>query len=84
MVRTSGSSAAWAMNRSADEVKLSYGWWTSMSPARITANTSAGSSSSGGRSRAGVTGVHGASLRSGRSVATSCEEGRQVEHPLIS
>ena len=34
IVRTSGSSAAWAMNRSTDAANESYGWWTRMSPAR--------------------------------------------------
>ena len=57
-----GSSAAWVMNRSTDAANDSYGWWTRMSPARIAANMSAGSSSSGGRSRGGVTGVHGGAL----------------------
>ena len=54
IVRTSGSSAAWVMNRSTDAANDSYGWWTRMSPARMAAKTSAGSSSSGGTRRGGV------------------------------
>ena len=52
-----------------------------MSPARIAANTSAGSSSSGGTRRGGVTGAHGATLRSGRSRSMSWPKPGQVEHP---
>ena len=48
IVRTSGSSAAWEMNFSTEAVNDSYGWCRKMSPARICANRSTGSSSSVG------------------------------------
>ena len=51
-----------------------------MSPARMAANTSTGSSSSGGTRRGGVTGVHGALLRSGRSRSDDPPQAGQVQH----
>ena len=84
MVRTSGSSAAWVMNRSTDAANDSYGWWTRMSPARIAAKTSAGSSSSGGMSRGGVTGDQGTGLRSGRSSSAIAHSPVRSSIPLTS
>ena len=52
MARTSGSSAAVWMNRSTEVAKLSYGWWRSMSPSRITSKMFRGAAS-----RAGVAGM---------------------------
>ena len=51
-----------------------------MSPARMAAKTSTGSSSSAGTRRGGVTGVHGGRWRSGRSRSAICEQAGQVEH----
>ena len=79
-MRTSGSSAAWVMNRSTDAANDSYGWWTRMSPARIAAKTSAGSSSSGGRSRGGVTGVQGGALEVRPVEVGDLPQAGEVEH----
>ena len=53
-------------------------------PARIAAKTSAGSSSSGGRSRGGVTGDHGTGLRSGRSSSAIAHRPVRSSMPLTS
>ena len=54
------------MSSSTEAVKESYGWWTSTSRSRMTANRLR-SSSAASISRAWVTGVHGSSFSSGRS-----------------
>ena len=84
IVRTSGSSAACDTNRSTEAVNDSYGWWSSRSPARITANTSTGSSSSGGSRRCGTTGTWTGALRSGRSRSTSCHRAVRSIIPATS
>ena len=52
-----------------------------MSPARIAAKTSAGSSSSGGTRRGGVTGVQGAGSEVGPVELGELAQAGQVEHP---
>ena len=84
MERTSGSAAAREMNCCVEAAKLSYGWWTSRSPARIAAKMSTGSSSSGGMSRGGTTGAYGGSLRSGRSSPAICHRLVWSSMPPIS
>ena len=81
IVRTSGSSAACAMNRSTDAVNDSYGWWTSRSPARICANRSTGSSSSCGVSRGGMTGCVRRRLEVRAVEVDELPQGGEVEHP---
>ena len=56
------------MNASTEVLNDSYGWCTSTSCSRIAANRS-GASSSLGANRGLVTGAHGSSFRSGRSIA---------------
>ena len=52
-----------------------------MSPARMAAKTSAGSSSSGGTSRGGVTGVHGACAELRDVEVGDPVQRREIEHP---
>ena len=52
-----------------------------MSPARIAAKTSAGSSSSGGIRRVGVTGVHGRHLQVGPVQLGELAQAGEVQHP---
>ena len=57
------------MNSSTDELKLSYGWWTRMSPSDMAAKMSRTSSSSSGASRRWVTGTKSGYLSSPRSTS---------------
>ena len=81
IVRTSGSSAACAMNRSTDAVNDSYGWWTSRSPARICANRSTGSPSSCGRQPRRDDRRVRRRLEVGAVEVDELPQGGEVEHP---
>ena len=81
IVRTSGSSAAWEMNRSTEAVNDSYGWCRKMSPARIWANRSTGSSSSVGRRRSGTTGTYERCLEVRAVEVGELPQGGEVHHP---